>query len=84
MKLGTPLWGRTAEDVERQLLGRYPEIPAGCDLDDLRKLEQTMLAISRVLSNPKFRRWQPSIGSATLWDACCEVVRRAIEYLERR
>lgn len=39
--LAAALWGRTAADLERQLLARYPEIPPGFDLADFRRLQQS-------------------------------------------
>jgi len=34
MRLGAALWGRTSEDLRRQLLAPHPEIPPGFDLAD--------------------------------------------------
>jgi hypothetical protein len=95
MTLGVALWGKTSEDVQRQLLASHPEIPAGFDLADFRKLLQwTAKMASAVLALQRIRAVPPSIlppptvfvGSQglTLWEARCEIVRRAIEYLEKR
>jgi hypothetical protein len=40
MTLGAALWGKTSEDAQRRLLASRPEIPAGFDLADFRKLLQ--------------------------------------------
>jgi hypothetical protein len=94
MTLGGALWGRTLEDLERQLMVAHPEIPAGFDLADFWKLLQltsqmssAVMAAQRrgcsssMLSNPTI-----SVGAQlfTAWEARCEIVRRAIDYLEER
>jgi hypothetical protein len=91
-KLAAALWGRTSDDLQRQLLARHPEIPAGYDLADFRKLHQNAQQILAAFGNPK-NTWLPPhlrhsptlvAGSLqfTMWEARCEIVRRAIEYLE--
>ncbi len=70
--LGVALWGRTADDLQRQLLAPYPEIPSGYDLADFRRLLKTTLLMTGTL---------PGLP---LWKVRCEIVRRAIEYLESR
>ena len=95
MTLGSALWGRTSEDLERQMIAAHPEIPAGFDLADFRKLLQwTAQIASAVLALQRMRGVPPSVlpspavlvGSQwlTLWEARSEIVRRAIEYLEKR
>ena len=95
MTLGVALWGKTSEDAQRQLLASHPNIPAEFDLADFRKLLQwTAKTASAVLALQRMRDVPPSIlpspsvfvGSQglTLWEARCEIVRRAIEYLEKR
>jgi len=95
MTLGVALWGETSEDAQRQLLASHPEIPAGFALADFRKLLQwTAKMASAVLPLQRLRSVHPSIlpspavfvGSQglTLWEGRCEIVRRAIDYLERR
>jgi hypothetical protein len=88
--LATALWGRTSNDLQRQLLARYPEIPASFDLADFRDLQRSALTISASWGGPKFA-WM-SLASPnifvraerfTAWEARCEIVRRAIEYLEK-
>jgi hypothetical protein len=91
--LGAVLWGRTPDDLQRQLLAPHPEMPPGIGLADLRELlrsveamlaafhdEKSMLgSISIALSSPTI-----AIGTQqfTAWEARCEIVRRAIQYLE--
>jgi hypothetical protein len=92
--LAIALWGRTLDDLKRQLLAVHPEIPAGFDVTDLRELHQNLQNISSDLSNPR-HAWltRLPVFSQTIsadserysaWEARCEVVRRAIEYLENR
>ena len=38
--LGLALWGRTSDDLRRQLRAPYPEIPSGFDLEDFRELQR--------------------------------------------
>jgi len=44
--LGLALWGRTSDDLRRQLRAPYPEIPAGFDLEDFRELQRFAQLIS--------------------------------------
>jgi hypothetical protein len=92
--LGIKLWGRTSDDLQRQLLSPYPEIPSGFDLEDFRELQRSAQIISQNLGDPR-NVWlsRSAISSATIfigtqrftaWEARCEIVRRAIEYLEKR
>lgn len=92
--LGAALWGKTPGDLQRQLLAPYPKIPSGFDLADFRKLQQSVQTISAASGDPRFA-WLPRsvlfsppilVGTQrfTTWKARCEVVRRAIEYLEGR
>jgi hypothetical protein len=95
VRLANALWGRTASDLQRQLLARYPEIPASFDLADFRDLQQSASAISASRGGPKFApkfAWMSPFASLgifvgaqcfTAWEARCEIVRRAIEYLEK-
>ena len=95
MTLGVALWGKTSEDAQRQLLASHPEIPAGFNLADFRKLLQWTTKLASVaLAAQRMRGVPPSVlpsptvfvGSKglTSWAARCEIVRRAIEYLEER
>lgn len=90
--VGVALWGRTADDLQRQLIAPHPEIPAGCDLADLRMLQSHVQRISAALTNPR-NTWLSSFALASLnilvgaqrftaWEARSEIVRRAIDYLE--
>ncbi len=89
--LGQALWGRTSDDLQRQLLARYPDIPPNFDLADFRRLQQSAHKISAALGGPRFAWMSPLSRSSsilvgtqrfTAWEARCEIVRRAIEYLE--
>ena len=95
MTLGSALWGRTSEDLQRQLLAPHPEIPSGFDLADLRKLlHWTAQMSSAVLAVQRMRGLSPAVRPPaavfvgthgfTMWEARCEIVRRAIDYLEKR
>ncbi len=91
--LGVALWGRTSADLQRQLLARYPEIPAGFTLSDFRDLQRTTDTLARLSRDPRYSAIAAmghssatiTVGTEqfTAWEARCEVVRRAIEYLEK-
>jgi hypothetical protein len=92
--LGVALWGRNSGDLQRQLLAPYPEIPSGFVLSDFLNLQQTVQTISGASSDPRFA-WLPRsvlsspailVGTElfTTWEARCEIVRRAIEFLADR
>lgn len=95
MTLGISLWGRTLDDLHRQLLAPSPEIPSGFELADFRELQRSAQEISAGLGDPRFASLSQShlafssqtilvgIQRFTAWEARCEIVRRAIEYLER-
>ena len=94
MMLAAKLWGATPEYLEQQLRAPVPEIPSDFDLADFRALEryaQTEL-ISFKRKGPGYS-WGPFrflmdaeiiVGSEhfTWLEARCEIVRRAIEFLE--
>lgn len=98
--LASALFGRTPEDLRRQLVASHPQIPSGFDLADFRDLEQHVRTISGLVlsgsSNPRMAwlsPWLTQFASATVmtggqrytvWEARCEIVRRAIAYLESR
>lgn len=92
--LGIALWGRNSGNLQRQLQAPHPEIPAGFDLSDFWDLLRSTRRISDSLSDPRraslFRLGRSSatifVGTRqfTEWEARCEIVRRAIEYLESR
>lgn len=92
--LGVAIWSRTSDDLQRQLNAPYPEIPPGCDVADLRRLQQSAQNFAKALANPR-NSWLSAGAPAspnifvgtqrlTAWEARCEVVRRAIEYFENR
>jgi len=90
--LATTLWGKTLDDLRRQLVARSPEIPSGFDLADFRELLRTteqLLAAMKSPRNDLISRM--AIASQTIvigtqryteWEARCEIIRRAIRYLE--
>jgi hypothetical protein len=92
--LGMALWGRTSQGLERQLLAPHPEIPPGFQLGDFRNLQQNLQMISAALTDPRSSWLSRSILSASVisvgtqtfntLEAKLEIVRRAIEYLDRR
>jgi len=94
--LGLALFGPTTADLERQLLARYPHIPAGFELSDFRKLLETLERFPS-LDDPRYACLAQSstfaalratilVGDRRLMliEARIEVVRRAIEHLEKR
>jgi hypothetical protein len=95
MTLGPALWGSTPEDLQRQLRASHPDIPPGVDLADLRELLQWATQVnSALVVLQRMRGLHPSVLSSpplyvgtqhlTVWKARCEIVRRAIDYLENR
>jgi hypothetical protein len=86
----------TSDDLRRQLLAPYPEIPSGFDLEDFRELQRFAqlislgLASSRNAGLPPFPLATSSpaifVGTQrfTPWEACCQILRRVIEHLEKR
>jgi len=82
--LGVALWGTSSADLQRQLLVKYPEIPPGYELADFHALLRNVQAI---LAFPYARLSATIFVGAqefTQWEARCEIVRRAIDYLENR
>jgi hypothetical protein len=68
--------------------------PSGFALADFRELERSVREVAFVMSNPR-QKWLPRMAAfssvifvgaerLTIWEARCEIVRRAIEYLEER
>ena len=90
--LGKALWGRTAEDLRRQLQKPHPDLPRGFALEDFQVLlrESSRLALLN-LDDPR-NAWvrrlvhpgTMSVGTQQLteWEARAEIVRRAIDYLQ--
>ena len=98
--LAAALFGRTPEELRRQLVAPQTDVPSGFALGDFRNLERHVQTISGLVlsgsSDPRLAwlsPWLTQFASATVtvdgqrytaWEARCEIVRRAIEYLERR
>lgn len=90
--LAIALWGRTPDDLQRQLLAPSSEIPSGFDLTDLRELQRSAETISAGMSDPRYTRLSRLAFSSqtifvgaqrfTAWEARREIVCRAIAYLE--
>jgi hypothetical protein len=90
--LAAALWGSTSEDLQRQLLAPYPEIPAGFELADFRALHRSVQTISGRLNDPRNAWLSPALAASrtivvgserfTVLEARSEVVRRAAEHLE--
>lgn len=80
------LWG-DAERMTRQLLANSPEIPTGLGLRELRTLERILVHFGgswpATPGIPKDSRIIIGGFSYTMWEARYEIVRRAIEFLER-
>lgn len=93
--LAALLFGRTPDDLRRQLLSPHPEIPAGYDLADFHALQRHLQLVTGALNNPR-NTWLSSLRTAafgtivvhtqrlSVWEARLEIVRRAIDYLENR
>jgi hypothetical protein len=60
--LGSALWGKTSDDLQRQLLAPHPDIPPGFGLADFRKLLQwTAQMTSAVLLFQRLRGLSPAV-----------------------
>jgi len=84
--LALALCGRTADGLRQQLLVSAPKLPRGYTLADLQVLEkQARLMIKNPAAFPKLAAQVIVIGSQTFsgLEARCEVVRRAIEHLDK-
>jgi hypothetical protein len=91
--LAVALWGRTFDDLWQKLLAPRPEIPPGFDLVDFQELERMVQRILVGVSDPRHAwilahrpLWTVVVGTRRYseWEARCEIVRRAVEYLENR
>jgi hypothetical protein len=92
--LGIALWGRTSADLQRQLEAPHPEIPSGFAPADFRDLLRTTANLARLSRDARYAAIVAmghssatiTVGTElfTAWEARCEVIRRAIEYLEKR
>ena len=84
--LGIALWGKTSDGLHRQLLATCPEVPSGFDPADFRELQKSLL--THRVSGGNLAACSPGIvvgtQRLTALEARCEMVRRAIEYLENR
>lgn len=93
--LASLLFGRTPDDLRRQLLTSHPEFPPGYDLADFHGLQRHLEMVTAALSNPR-NTWLSHLGTAafgvievgtqrlSVWEARLEVIRRAIDYLGNR
>jgi hypothetical protein len=85
--LSERLWGDVGR-MTRQLLADYPEIPTGLGLPELRTLERMLVYFGgswpATPGIPKDSVIIVGSLSYTVWQARCEIVRRAIEFLEHR
>ena len=93
--LGSALWGKTPDDLQRQLIAPHPEIPPGFGLADFRKLLQwTAQMTSAIVEFQRLRGLSPAVlppptvfvgtQGFTVWEARREIVRRALDHLEKR
>lgn len=93
--LGRALWGTDESDAQHQLLRSLPEIPAGFDLTDFQELQRIAVLMAsesagtlKALGLSHLAPWSRTIVAGTqkltLWEARCEIVRRAIDYMEER
>jgi hypothetical protein len=94
LPLAFALWGRTTDDLRRQLLAATPKVPAGSTLADLqvllRQAEQILgYYLARVSTHPMIlSSLHPqqivAIGGQrfNVLEARCEIVRRAIRWFE--
>jgi len=86
MSLAGTLWSKTADDLRRQLMASSPEIPSGFGLADFQDLLRITEPIAAAMRHTRFESETVVVGTQryTEWEARCEIVRRAIEYLENR
>jgi hypothetical protein len=86
--LAVLLWGRSAEDVYRQLLLPYPKVPADYDLAEFRELQQltqrSLACLKKLQASSGTQFMSGGNQHSRLWEDRQEVLRRAIEYLEKR
>ena len=86
LSLATILWGKNSDDLRRQLLAPSPDVPPGFDLADFREVQRTTVQIWAAMSRTGLEFETIVVGTQryTEWEARCEIIRRAIEYLENR
>jgi hypothetical protein len=92
--LAGKLWGAGTDYIQRQLLAPHPEIPEGFDVADFRMLQrQSEMMLVALERKPPSLQWgslrfmmdsKIVVGSQTFTypEACYEIVRRAIDFLE--
>lgn len=85
--LGNKLWG-DAETMRSQLLAASPEIPSGMGLPELCALERLARLGLRYGGSWHWPRASRAFlwiagRSLTIWEARYEIIRRAIDFLER-
>jgi hypothetical protein len=92
--LGQALWGTTAEHLRRQLAKSSPDLPSGFDLEDFRQLQiHASRFASLNLDLPRHawarpillqaRRIDVGMQQFNEWEARVEIVRRAIDFLQK-
>jgi hypothetical protein len=84
--------GRTLDDLQRQLIAPFVEIPSGFNLANFRELQRSTQEISAGLSDPRFASLSHLAFSSQIifigtqrfraWEARWEIVRGGIEYLK--
>jgi hypothetical protein len=86
ISLAATVWSKTADDLRCQLLAPSPEIPSGFGLADFEDLLRITEPLTTAMSRMAFASEAIVIGtqSYTEWEARCEIIRRAIKYLENR
>jgi hypothetical protein len=86
ISLAATVWSKTADDLRRQLLAPSPEIPPGFGLADFEDLLRITEQLTAAMSRMAFASEAIVIGTQryTEWEARCEIIRRAIKYLENR
>jgi hypothetical protein len=90
--LAIKLWGRTPDELRRQLAAPWPEIPSGFDLADFQELQENTARFVAVMQGHKLMSRMISVSKTvvvgdqryTEWEARFEILRRVIEYLESR
>ena len=86
ISLAATVWSKTADDLRRQLLAPSPEIPSGFGLADFEDLLRITEPLTAAMNRIAFASQTIVVGTQryTEWEARCEIIRRAIEYLENR
>jgi hypothetical protein len=91
--LALALWGRTPADLASRLDAPHPQLPPGCTLADLRRLQHYVQRLSAEASKPH-NGWLAPLTFSSLGmiagspqvseglEGRLELLRRAIEYLE--